>query len=52
MAAKVPCDLLRRKHRWQERQERYSPWSTQNVGKYWVCLDCDSRSEVKPKELG
>ena len=48
--AKTRCDVLGKKHRWQERKERYSPWSTQEVGSYWVCLTCGARSEEKPPE--
>ena len=48
--AKTRCDVLGKKHRWQERKECYSPWSTQEVGSYWVCLTCGARSEEKPPE--
>jgi hypothetical protein len=47
---KVPCDKLGKNHRWQERHEPYSPYSTQSVGIYWVCLTCDAQSEEKPTE--
>jgi hypothetical protein len=48
--AKVRCDTLAKKHQWREREERYSPWSTQSVGKYWVCVVCSERSDKKPAE--
>jgi len=45
------CDKLGKQHRWQERKEKYSPWSSQDVGSYWICLDCYARSEEKPTNL-
>jgi hypothetical protein len=48
-AGRVRCDKVGRPHRWQERKEKYSPWSSQDVGSYWICLDCGERSEEKPK---
>jgi hypothetical protein len=45
--AKIRCNVLGKKHRGQERKERYSPWSTQEVGCYW---ECGARSEEKPPE--
>ncbi|HEX6774508.1 MAG TPA: hypothetical protein VF238_01600 [Methylomirabilota bacterium] len=48
--AKIRCDVLGKQHRWQERKERYSSWSTQEVGSYSVCLTCRARSEEKSPE--
>jgi len=47
-ASKTRCDVVGKKHRWQERMDRYSSYSTQSVGSYWQCLDCSARSEEKP----
>ncbi len=47
---KVNCDLAGRKHEWRERTERYSLWSSQSVGTYWVCVLCGATSDEKPKE--
>jgi hypothetical protein len=46
----LPCGKVGKRHRWQERKEKYSPYSSQEVGSYWVCLDCGVRSEEKPPE--
>ena len=44
----APCDTLGKKHKWRERDERYSNYSSQSVGKYWICIEYEARSEEKP----
>jgi hypothetical protein len=43
-----PCNELGKAHKWRERDERYSNYSSQSVGKYWICIECEARSEEKP----
>ena len=33
-----PCNELGKAHKWRERDERYSNYSSQSVGKYWICI--------------
>ena len=42
------CDEIGKRHRWRERTEKYSNWSSQAVGSSWVCLACGKRSEDRP----
>ena len=45
------CDEFGKRHQWRERTEKYSNWSSQDVGSYWVCLACGKRSDERPPEL-
>lgn len=45
-----PCSGPGGQHRWKEMIEWYSHYSTQEAGRYWLCLSCRKRSEEKPSE--
>jgi hypothetical protein len=50
MPGKESCNRLGKTHQWQERKELYSPWSSQSVGSYWLCITCGARSDEKPTD--